>query len=74
MESFLLFTFGALLVLMGLAGMLLPIIPGPPLLFFGLVLAAWAEEFAYVGFWSLAVLGILAGLAYLVDFWRHVHR
>jgi len=58
----------ALLVLLGIAGLVLPALPGTPLLFAGLLLAAWAEDFAYVGWRWLAVLGALAGLGYAVDF------
>jgi uncharacterized protein YqgC (DUF456 family) len=56
-----------LLVVAGLAGLLLPLLPGAPLLFAGLVLAAWAEDFAHVGPWLLALLGALALLTYVVD-------
>ena len=58
----------ALLVLLGIAGLVLPALPGAPLLFAGFLLAAWAEGFAYVGGGTLALLGALAVLAYLVDF------
>jgi uncharacterized protein YqgC (DUF456 family) len=58
----------ALLVAAGLAGLVLPALPGAPLLFLGLVAAAWAEQFAYVGWGTLAVLAVLCLLAYLVDF------
>lgn len=57
-----------LLVAAGIAGLVLPGLPGAPLLFLGLVAAAWAEGFAYVGWVTLTVLGILALLTYLVDF------
>ena len=53
----------------GLAGVVLPAIPGAPLLFAGLFLAAWVENFAYVGKWTLMILGVLALLTYGVDFW-----
>ena len=53
----------------GLAGVVLPAIPGAPLLFAGLFLAAWVENFAYVGKWTLTILGLLALLTYGVDFW-----
>lgn len=56
------------LVVAGLAGLVMPVIPGAPLLFLGLVAAAWAEGFAYVGWLTLTILGILCLLAYLVDF------
>ncbi|MDJ0926119.1 MAG: DUF456 domain-containing protein [Gammaproteobacteria bacterium] len=58
---------GVGLVLAGLAGLLLPAIPGAPLMFVGLVLVAWAEDFQYVGVTTLAVLAGLALLTYLVD-------
>lgn len=58
----------AVCVLAGLAGLVLPALPGAPLLLLGLVLAAWAEDFAYVGPGMLVVLGILAALTYVVDF------
>jgi uncharacterized protein len=58
-----------ILVTIGLAGVVLPAIPGAPLLFAGLFLAAWVENFAYVGKWTLVILGLLALLTYGVDFW-----
>jgi hypothetical protein len=57
-----------LLVLVGLGGLVLPALPGAPIMFVGLVLAAWAEDFAYVGPFWLSVLGLLTILTYLVDF------
>ena len=44
------------LVIVGLLGLLLPALPGAPLLFGGLLIAAWLEGFAYVGPWTLALL------------------
>ena len=67
MESIIFTVLGAILALIGLAGMLLPIIPGAPILFAGLLLAAWADQFAYVGTGTLVLLGGLAVLTYLVD-------
>jgi uncharacterized protein YqgC (DUF456 family) len=58
-----------LLVLAGLLGLILPAIPGTPLIFAGLLLAAWAENFAFVGLWSLLALAFIALLSYGVDFW-----
>ena len=59
---------GTLLTLTGLAGLLLPVLPGTPVLFLGLVLVAWAEQFRYVGLWTLLALAALAALTYLVEF------
>ena len=56
-----------LLVIVGLAGLALPALPGAPLLFCGLIVAAWAEDFAYIGTGSIVALAILALLTYPVD-------
>lgn len=52
-------TLAALLSVIGLTGMLVPLIPGAPLLFLGLLFGAWADEFRYVGPWTLALLAVL---------------
>ncbi|MDH5824383.1 DUF456 domain-containing protein [Luteimonas sp. RD2P54] len=57
------------LVLAGLAGTVLPALPGLPLVFAGMVLAAWAGGFAEVGAAALVALGVLTLLSVLVDFW-----
>jgi uncharacterized protein len=57
----------ALLVLAGLLGLLLPALPGAPLVFAGLFLAAWAEDFAYVGKGTLILIGGLALLTVPAD-------
>jgi uncharacterized protein YqgC (DUF456 family) len=67
--TLLLLILAALLVLAGLAGLVLPALPGPPLLFGGFLLAAWAEGFQYVRPLTLALLALLALLTYAVDFW-----
>jgi uncharacterized protein YqgC (DUF456 family) len=66
--TLLLWLLAAILVLAGLVGLLLPVIPGVPLVFAGLLVAAWAEDFAYVGTGTLALLAVLVVLAYIVDF------
>lgn len=63
------YTLAVLLVLVGLAGTVLPALPGIPLVFAGMLLAAWAGGFEYVGAATLVVLGILTLLSLLVDFW-----
>jgi uncharacterized protein YqgC (DUF456 family) len=67
-HSLILWVIGALLTVAGLAGLLLPIIPGAPLLFLGLLCEAWAEDFRYVGVWTLLILAGMAALTYLVEF------
>jgi uncharacterized protein YqgC (DUF456 family) len=66
--TILLWVLAVSLILTGLAGIVLPLLPGAPLLFLGLVIAAWAEDFVYVGYGTLAALAALAVLIYIVDF------
>ena len=57
----------ALLVVVGLAGVVLPGLPGPILIFSGLALAAWADGFARVGVLTIGVLAIITVATYVVD-------
>jgi hypothetical protein len=60
--------FTAILIVSGLAGLILPVLPGPLLLFGGLVLAAWAEGFTEVGGLTIMLLALLMLLATTIDF------
>lgn len=62
------YVLAAILVLVGLAGVVLPALPGLPLVFGGMLLAAWAGHFEQVGGWTLAVLGVLTALSLGIDF------
>lgn len=66
--QFFLWGFAALFIVIGFAGLVLPVLPGIPLIFVGLVLLAWAEHFVYVGWATLTLLGLLALASYGVDF------
>ncbi|MEO6698432.1 MAG: DUF456 domain-containing protein [Paraperlucidibaca sp.] len=57
-----------LLISAGMIGMILPAIPGPPILLIGLFTAAWAEDFRYVGSGTLIVLAMLCVAAVALDF------
>jgi uncharacterized protein YqgC (DUF456 family) len=59
---------GALLVLGGLVGTVLPALPGAPLAFAGFVLAAWADGFERVGWFTLTVLALLTVVSMVLDF------
>ena len=56
------------LVLTGLAGTILPLLPGTVLVLSGLVLAAWIDGFVRVGTWPLATIAVLALLAWATDY------
>ena len=63
------YVLAVLLVLVDLAGTILPALPGLPLVFAGMLLAAWAGDFQQVGVPMLVVLGLLTVFSLAVDFW-----
>jgi uncharacterized protein YqgC (DUF456 family) len=65
--SVILWIVAVFLVLIGIAGAVLPNVPGPILVFAGLVLAAWAEGFAEVGGMVIGLMALLTVLAYAAD-------
>jgi uncharacterized protein YqgC (DUF456 family) len=62
------FLLAGLLVLTGLAGSILPALPGVPLVFGGLLLAAWADDFQRVSWLVLVILGLMTVLSFAIDF------
>jgi len=64
----LLWALAAVLVVIGVMGLALPALPGAPLVFLGLLVAAWAENFVFVDAPLLWLLAGLAALTYAVDF------
>ncbi|MBU1848127.1 MAG: DUF456 domain-containing protein [Gammaproteobacteria bacterium] len=57
-----------LLVLVGLGGVVLPALPGIPMIFGGLLLIAWIDDFSRIGGVTLGVLAALTVLAWFIDF------
>lgn len=62
------FVAAAALIILGMAGAILPALPGVPLVFGGMLLAAWADHFQHVGAVTLTLLGVLCVVALLIDF------
>src|SRR5205814_2142821 len=62
------FILSGVLILIGLAGTIVPLLPGVPLVFAGMLLAAWADHFQHIGAFTLTILGVLCALALLIDF------
>lgn len=56
------------MIAIGLAGTVLPVLPGVVLIFGGIALAAWIDGFARVSLWVVLVLGALAAVAFAVDY------
>ena len=57
-----------LLIAAGLAGTVLPALPGTALVLGGIVLGAWIDDFTRVGAGTLTVIAVLAVLAWVLDF------
>lgn len=56
-----------LLILLGLAGTVLPALPGTLLVLAGIVLGAWIDDFTRVGVGTVVAIGVLALLAWALD-------
>ena len=60
--------FGAIvLIVLGFAGTIVPAIPGLPMIAAGGWLIGWADHYEKVGFWTIAVLIVLAVIGVVVD-------
>jgi hypothetical protein len=68
MNHTLLWILSITLILVGLAGIVLPALPGTLLVFAGIVLAAWIDDFQRVGGWAVGAVAVLALLAWLMDY------
>lgn len=58
----------AALILAGLAGTVLPALPGTALVLAGIVLGAWIDGFTRVGSVTLGVVAVLAALAWVLEY------
>lgn len=56
------------LMVLGLAGTVLPVLPGTLLVWAGIVLGAWIDDFARISMTTLAVITLLAVLAWALDY------
>ena len=68
MEITLLWVLCIALIVLGLAGTVLPLLPGTVLVWGGIVLGAWIDDFARVGTTSVVVVSVLALLAWALDY------
>lgn len=62
------YVIAGLLILAGLAGTILPALPGVPLVFAGMLLAAWVDGFNKVPAWVIVLLGAMTLVSLAVDF------
>lgn len=63
-----LYVIGGLLVLVGLVGLVLPVLPGAPLMFLGILALAWADDFTRIGPPGLVITGVVAALIFIADY------
>lgn len=68
MEPAIIYALAAVIVAVGLLGTVLPVIPGALLVFGGLFLAAWADDYARVGLVGLSIIGLLGLCSLVADF------
>lgn len=66
-QQSLLYIVAAILIVVGILGVILPALPGLPLVFGGMLLAAWNDGFERIGVWTLVILGVLTVLSLLID-------
>lgn len=68
MNDTLLWILSGALILTGFAGIVLPALPGTLLIFAGILLGAWIDDFARVGWFPLVFIAVLALLAWVMDY------
>lgn len=66
-STVLLWVLAGVLMLVGLAGTLLPMLPGIPLMLAGMLLAAWAEDFTRISGVTLLILTVLTALSFVIE-------
>ena len=62
------YVLAGILIAVGIAGVVLPALPGLPLVFAGMLVAAWAGGFEHVGWPMLTVLGLLTVFSLAIDY------
>lgn len=56
------------LIVLGMAGTVLPVLPGPILILAGVALAAWIDDFARISGWIVLLLAVLTVIAAATDY------
>jgi len=56
------------MIAVGVAGTVLPALPGVALVFGGMLVAAWIDDFARIPVWVVAVMAVLTAIAMAADF------
>jgi hypothetical protein len=64
----LLWVIAVILIVVGIAGTVLPALPGIVFVFGGIVLAAWVDDFALISGWTVVALGVLTAIGFVIDY------
>lgn len=62
------YVLSAIIIVAGAIGIFLPVVPGIPVIFIGMLVAAWIAKFSIISPTIIIVLGILATLSILSDY------
>lgn len=62
------YVIAGILIVAGLVGAILPNLPGIPVMFGGMLLAAWVGHFEKIPVWVIVFLGVLAVFSIVFDF------
>jgi uncharacterized protein YqgC (DUF456 family) len=63
----LVYALSAVLIVVGIMGTIVPVLPGPPLVFMGMLLAAWVDDFRVISTATLVLLALLTAIALSLD-------
>jgi hypothetical protein len=61
------YVLAGVLIVVGLLGIVLPALPGLPLVYCGMLIAAWHNGFEAIGIWTLVVLGVMTLFSFAID-------
>ena len=61
-----------LLIVVGVAGTVLPALPGTILVLAGIILGAWLDDFTRVKWWIVAIISVLAVVAWAADYFATI--
>lgn len=67
MVTTLLWIVALILMLIGVAGTVLPLLPGLTLIWLGALLAAWIDHFERISGWTIALLAVLMIIGWVID-------
>lgn len=70
--SILIIIIAFLLLFFGILGAFLPVMPGPALSFFGILLISYLTDFTHITFDNLIYLAVIAFLITFLDYWLQI--